>query len=276
MDKEQTKELREILLDNQQFLQLADTFIDHASSEFDKHAIASQRSSSFSQYFKPAAQAIFRDSANVIEARVASPIEKIFLRSLMLCFIKNDGLGLVVHPTFKNTAVEIAEFRESLLRWRNFFEWFQKNHPNTPMEAFFEQEVQRGAMPAEERGTYIRWAFLYGLIPMDNAFHMSIQAPFPDIKVNGRSIRPDIYFWIPSNPKVNIVVECDGFQFHSNKEMFTSDRQRDRALQERRYEVLRFSGSEIFADPIQSSHSLATYLWNRKDEHDSSTGAGNA
>lgn len=47
-----------------------------------------------------------------------------------------------------------------------------------------------------------------------------------------------------------MVVECDGHDFHERtKEQARRDKQRDRFFQSRGLKVLRFTGSEIFADP---------------------------
>lgn len=46
-----------------------------------------------------------------------------------------------------------------------------------------------------------------------------------------------------------IVVECDGFAYHSGRREYREDRRRDRALVERGYLVLRFTWEEIMADP---------------------------
>ncbi len=46
-----------------------------------------------------------------------------------------------------------------------------------------------------------------------------------------------------------IVVECDGHDFHERtKEQARRDKQRDRFLQSKGYRVLRFTGSELWAD----------------------------
>jgi|HigsolmetaAR202D_1030399.scaffolds.fasta_scaffold04189_5 Uncharacterized protein conserved in bacteria len=48
-----------------------------------------------------------------------------------------------------------------------------------------------------------------------------------------------------------IVVECDGHVFHEKtKNQAARDKARDRALQERGFKVLRFTGSEIWKDAI--------------------------
>lgn len=47
-----------------------------------------------------------------------------------------------------------------------------------------------------------------------------------------------------------IVVECDGHDFHEKtKEQAARDKARDRAIAKHGYQVLRYTGSEIWADP---------------------------
>jgi len=46
-----------------------------------------------------------------------------------------------------------------------------------------------------------------------------------------------------------IVIECDGYEFHSNKSQIQRDKSRDRWLNAHGHIVLRFTGSEIWRDP---------------------------
>lgn len=49
-----------------------------------------------------------------------------------------------------------------------------------------------------------------------------------------------------------LAVECDGHDFHERtKEQAARDRARDRRLQEAGYTVMRFTGSEIYRDPVK-------------------------
>lgn len=53
-------------------------------------------------------------------------------------------------------------------------------------------------------------------------------------------------------PVNKVVVECDGHDFHERtKEQAASDKKRDRDIQAAGYQVLRFTGSEIFARPYE-------------------------
>jgi very-short-patch-repair endonuclease len=48
-----------------------------------------------------------------------------------------------------------------------------------------------------------------------------------------------------------LIVECDGHDFHERtKEQAAKDRSRDREAQEQGYEIFRFTGSELWKDPL--------------------------
>jgi very-short-patch-repair endonuclease len=69
-----------------------------------------------------------------------------------------------------------------------------------------------------------------------------------------------------------IVVECDGHDFHERtKSQARRDKQRDRFLQSKGYKVLRFTGSEIWADPEQCAEEVTSHLtyndaWRNRDQ----------
>ena len=76
---------------------------------------------------------------------------------------------------------------------------------------------------------------------------------YPQVKIG--PYRVDLAVWDASiplevrDPRI-MIVECDGHDFHEKtKEQARRDKQRDRFLQSRGYKVLRFTGSEIWADP---------------------------
>lgn len=69
-----------------------------------------------------------------------------------------------------------------------------------------------------------------------------------------------------------IVVECDGHDFHERtKEQARRDKQRDRYLQSKGYRVLRFTGSEIWADAEACADEIVDHLacndqWRNRDK----------
>jgi very-short-patch-repair endonuclease len=57
-----------------------------------------------------------------------------------------------------------------------------------------------------------------------------------------------------------LVIECDGHDFHERtKEQAAHDRARDRAMQEAGYTVFRFTGSEIYRDPVKCARQVIAW-----------------
>jgi very-short-patch-repair endonuclease len=92
-----------------------------------------------------------------------------------------------------------------------------------------------------------------------NNYHFIIQPQFPDLILQNRSIRADLLIWKPSND-FKLIVECDGYKYHSDEESFSRDRKRDRLFKLHGYEVFRFSGKEICNEPYKCSKDLFDYL----------------
>lgn len=78
----------------------------------------------------------------------------------------------------------------------------------------------------------------------DVEFVISSQAPIAGYKV-------DFLVWAAyGNEVAGIAIECDGHAFHEKtKEQAARDKKRDREILAAGYPVLRFSGSEVYADP---------------------------
>jgi very-short-patch-repair endonuclease len=63
-----------------------------------------------------------------------------------------------------------------------------------------------------------------------------------------------------------VVVECDGHDFHERtKEQAAADKARDRFLVGHGYQVLRFTGSEIYRDPFGCWAETLNVLWDVAD-----------
>lgn len=57
-----------------------------------------------------------------------------------------------------------------------------------------------------------------------------------------------------------IIIECDGFEFHSNKQQMQNDYERENNLKNAGYDVLRFTGSQIYNKPLQTVKKIIEYL----------------
>jgi very-short-patch-repair endonuclease len=70
-------------------------------------------------------------------------------------------------------------------------------------------------------------------------------------KIPGTKYVADFLFTSTAGKMRKLVVECDGHDFHERtKEQAEHDKKRDRKLTELGYTVLRFTGREIWRDPM--------------------------
>lgn len=81
--------------------------------------------------------------------------------------------------------------------------------------------------------------------------------------------KPDLVFLFPTDRDIaKLVVELDGHDFHEKtKEQAAHDKKRDRWLQLKGYAVLRFTGSEVFAEPVACASAVSDYAcneWHRR------------
>lgn len=66
---------------------------------------------------------------------------------------------------------------------------------------------------------------------------------------------------------LRVVIECDGHEYHERtKVQARKDRSRDRELQGMGYIILRYTGSEIFADPLGCALDIWKKIESRAEE----------
>lgn len=81
-----------------------------------------------------------------------------------------------------------------------------------------------------------------------------------EIAVDGKIYRADIYIQLRlyQQEDYKIVIECDGHDYHEKtKEQVKMNNKRERALKSAGYEVLRFSGSEIYENPYRCASEIS-------------------
>jgi very-short-patch-repair endonuclease len=66
-------------------------------------------------------------------------------------------------------------------------------------------------------------------------------------------------------PSKKIVVELYGYEYHRDKRKLTQDAQRERYLQMKGYQVLRFTGSEVYKDATQCVDEVLAIINSRPD-----------
>lgn len=198
-------------------------------------------------------------AAEVIEAHARSPIEKLFFNAFLLGLIKNDGMNFQFHGVFNNAPEDLDRFAAHYESIRDSFELYQRETGDVEGKEFpqvVDRVVAAGEMTREQGNDLVTGVTFMYRMNMWNAMHFALQPKFPGFGLRGRALTADLLMWIPGKPSVRIIVECDGFIYHSDREAFVADRRRDRMFQQRGYRVLRFSGTEIYADPIGMSAEL--------------------
>lgn len=76
-----------------------------------------------------------------------------------------------------------------------------------------------------------------------------------------------IDFAIFSDLPYPIFVECDGHDFHERtKEQAARDREKDRRIQAAEIPILRFTGSQIHADPLDCGFEIYNFIYRRLEK----------
>jgi restriction endonuclease-like protein len=235
-----------------------DTLVAHFISQIVDSARAEPESTEdYIRVLQHGLEASYQSGVERIYSLTESPIERIFLLSLALSFLYGDPLGLMVTPSSDDAPGFVKFRREAFAAVRTVQEMATAD-PKRSVKgyiAWLQESGQIGAEEAEFWHAQDIVSDIYG-----DAFHLTPQACFPDIRVDGHSVRADILLWVPARPQFQTIVECDGYEYHSSQDRFTSDRRRDRVLKAAGYDVLRFSGQEIFHHPAETGIEFYQHL----------------
>lgn len=91
------------------------------------------------------------------------------------------------------------------------------------------------------------------------------------IEINGRTFYADFCFDAKENNKgcksdLRLVVECDGHEFHQKtKEQASHDYERENILKLSGYDVIRFTGTQIYKDRCGCADKVIEYIRQRTD-----------
>lgn len=210
---------------------------------------------------------LYKSNIDYIFQYSGSVIETVFLNSLILGFIKCSPSCLFVTPPIKKGTKELKDRRVWV---KEFIKGYSQTKNKmvasgidevSGFKSFIEWQCSQEEFNEEEKQFWLSQCLMHQAFDVHNSFHLTLQPYFPEIKPEGKNgIRPDFLIWIPNKPKFNLIVECDGYEWHADKTTFDKDRRRDRYLKQKGFDVLRYSGREIMNDPVGSSTNLLEHL----------------
>lgn len=93
-----------------------------------------------------------------------------------------------------------------------------------------------------------------------------------EIFIEGKKYFADFYFnYVLKNQvlcklKKPLIVECDGFEYHSSKKQVNYDYERENTLKLKGYDIIRFTGTQIFNDPFGCVEKIKQYMQNLETE----------
>ncbi len=232
------------------------SFCEHAIREL---ATSNTLGDDFLVYFTEVVRQRSADAGAIIHRYSESPIERVFLTSLVLLFLKSDPLAFRFTPPCGDAPRQIRDAKKDHLRVLEWVKAFKSNPPGTDFAAWLDELEKAADLPIPNREDLKTEAIL-ALVGFFKAYHFTPQAGFPPASPSGRRSRVDLLVWYPEHPGPGLIVECDGYAFHYTKAAFLSDRQRDRRLLRQGYQVVRYAGTEIANRPAETASDLYDHL----------------
>jgi len=255
------KALRGILQDRAKLIDFVDHFIDDAI----ERGIADEVPEVV-EIMRYMAKKNAESNIELAFRHAGSEIEKLFLNALTIASIMKEPAFLTFTPPSKSIEEDLQNLRGNMRELRKMFDLYASKVEQTDYKEFAKLVVESGAAPGRTEMEILSQTMMDFGLNHANHFHCTLQPRFKTVQVDGKPIRTDLLIWIPFKEEFLLVVECDGFKYHSSEEKFVNDRKRDRALKLKGFEVMRYSGKEIYNDCAGVAIELVSYLSDRGDK----------
>lgn len=154
-----------------------------------------------------------------------------------------------------------------------FFEYMGYSFPSNSEDKSIFVEVMNLDYMSCQSPIEIIFNYAFDMMVYDRHFgkklpHLRLESQYR-IVANGKNYRADFYFdantlreisFSFENP-LRLVIECDGHNFHEKtKEQVMRNNDRNFDLQKEGYEVLHFSGSQIYNEPFECANKAIDYI----------------
>lgn len=190
--------------------------------------------------------------------------EKIFLSSVLLFALTEGVFFLDITPPLHSAFEKIARLRNNYSLTMQMWSDYQSHTGEKTMNQFLDGISK---LPlAESIKEEINRNMCMHIYDIYNTFFFSLKADIAEIAYNNKPTTADILIWTLADPSFRLVVEIDEANYYPDKTTFTNDRAKDRWLQSKGVQVLRFSGQEIIGDPLAKASELIGFLEKRRDK----------
>lgn len=113
--------------------------------------------------------------------------------------------------------------------------------------------------------------------PIEQMFHIAFSVinmeyyngkyaiePQYEISIDGKTYYADFVLFLDSGEKLMLIVECDGHGFHKiTREQVKHDNERDYALKKSGYDVIHFSGSQLYENAWKCADDVCSFIQER-------------
>lgn len=185
--------ITDTLVSKEEFISVLEYFIQNSIREQFEES-DDRGPLSYSSFYKRFLPQIAMRSVDCIYRYGQSPIEKIFLSSLLLLAVKNRMAFLHITPPLTDIEADIKAIRGKHMLIMQIIEKYKQVTGDEELEHFdaaLKKKVAAGDF-TEEEAVDIQ---VHRVIVENfewNAYHLTLQAGLPHIKVDGKSIRCDI------------------------------------------------------------------------------------
>lgn len=187
--------------------------------------------------------AIVERNVKVVFRCAESEIERLMLLCIVNLYALRSPTSLLVTEPPPGFLEEGIASRRTALAQTAEWDWIYSSMPPDIQPKTFEQFAVYIKSTTSEEWTdrdfeaFLRDALLDIKLGLANSYELVLQPKFRNVSVEGKGVRADVFLWCPADTRIGLVVECDGYQFHSDKNTFKSDRIRDRAFRDAGYEI---------------------------------------
>lgn len=155
-------------------------------------------------------------------------------------------------------------FEEQLRSHAEHREWIARDEWNDK-KVLCESPIEQRLLAAMMNCSYLldghSWASI-GSVEQIYNYNGRETLIVPQLQIGSYRVDFGVVWYREKGGLITVAVECDGHAFHERtKEQAARDKSRDRALLTMGWPVMRFTGSEIFADADNCANSIADTIF---------------